>query len=1469
MTTNTNTTNNTNKINGGLVMEGKLNLKDMLMRFKKEDLLNICTEGGIEVTIKDTKDILSDKVIEVIDNMCDKERMPKSYHSALCEKRDNVLGKRIKNDNILPIGGYICKEFEGRETILAIEYKKEILREKNTLESIMFVTPVKDVKVLVVNTLEEYKLIRKVFGTFVINPDAEYVEGYDVVEGLNYERVAKYFNGITFGKKLVKDVNSVYSSISLFSVKGGTTIFFDKAFELSYILNREDLEKQIDYYLPKKKTVKRSFRTKNISILDLEVKGSKYVLSKYNKRVYTKLSESRVARVFGRKRLVKVKTYIDGEVQDMLKEVDDLCNFSTFSCFVDDMTAKAFLLKERGIDVSNLEKSERRELLDETVDMLKERVNLVLTQGYYDEEEDKTLIPVARTASQSRVGKVTFSSEDWHVVSKALFCGDEDAILKDGKANPAKYDARKALQFTNSTPVSAKPRVFVYKDTKEVAYVDTVKCEKIIPKCGDLVLNYNVCDRSKVERAVRECTDKSTGVLNVNQLPAAIKKNLVNTPPMDGQSVGTVEFMTEINCDLNIITKFERDYFLRGYARLNLAKLRKTRRTKLLNIFAKMVKVVQFRHGGDKGIVVMDDFNKRVDEYKDYDILMGTSVRKYFSESFIDEEGRSTLEFSVVNVNKKKKGNGFLNYQVINASDIPANELINLAEEAFGEVGENVLKDPVCARMFLGLMHSDCDEEDDDYENKKLVSILTRALESCPELIKDEYINSKLKFLVGKYIWDIAFGRIPVEGNYYFLVTDPMYATNKSKCLQRGQNYLNGYEGEVVLARNPLIHHSEVRKIRVCNVERLWYLTDCMVLNPFDGILPCLGGADVDGDKALCIVDFRLIKYFKNDNYIIFDDREATPVECNITPDILSEHYKNTVNASMIGIITDYATYFRDLQLSGFSKFRDYTGRVHDIDDLIKKLRFIQGWDIDKAKNDYEVILCNFMKVNKKPAWLAYRKAFHKDSKTFIEKDGRIEINEDVIDERSNSPLQQLFNYSMTRVPELLSNKGTTDKSLVYSLLKTIDKSAYETLRPKIAKLEKQYREKVGDLLSTFYFGVDKNRLSKEEMQRMNEQLSEQLEELYERYRYKLISFCKGNKEVLDCIVATSYDVCYNRKSEGSSNYVTKSRSFVWNVFKDELTELLAKNTKGDSLVLLPSIGEEINEVVVNNVGALFLNHRFIKMTSIPAGSYEPITFKDKTVIKTPRIKLTMPSTYLEEKVTKFIGVSDMTLSVAVNGATIKETLDAIKENGFKFSVQEHDNSLWVVVNNKPICLVTNFGLNNLEDAANKVFSINGFGRESYMYQPSKYESRTDKNIAWVDEDKIFAYKKETTIDVKFIRDNTVDETLTQEEFLSSKPIVKAGDVVNDSMDYSDIEAYESLQCSELDIDSLGSLDDNLEAVQCDVSFMDDFDESDIDVATDASLTCDFVEDLNLEAEFVSEEFDDSILNDFEGLGTL
>ena len=239
--------------------------------------------------------------------------------------------------------------------------------------------------------------------------------------------------------------------------------------------------------------------------------------------------------------------------------------------------------------------------------------------------------------------------------------------------------------------------------------------------------------------------------------------------------------------------------------------------------------------GGVKGTVIPVpemDGDKRL---ADVDMLVFKKSAKYISND---------APFEVINF-PHKKDRAKLNYQFVQSTVTDGNVLIKGAKKAFENV-KDVLNNASNALKFVAGNRGLSDKGDD------LLTKLANDLEIEPRLLTEHYHHNQLLEKVEKYIKEVGYGRIPINGGAFkYIISDPVWLYHQAmgddfkSSLNAGEVYCNGIDGfEAGMWRSPMIHYSEPQKVLCKSVDYLWLYKDIIALNTKDAIAPALGGAN-------------------------------------------------------------------------------------------------------------------------------------------------------------------------------------------------------------------------------------------------------------------------------------------------------------------------------------------------------------------------------------------------------------------------------------------------------------------------------------------------------------------------------------------------------------------------------------------------------------------------------------------------
>jgi len=329
---------------------------------------------------------------------------------------------------------------------------------------------------------------------------------------------------------------------------------------------------------------------------------------------------------------------------------------------------------------------------------------------------------------------------------------------------------------------------------------------------------------------------------------------------------------------------------------------------KFRTLWAQIPSAFQVRCAGMKGLQVVYPHDEM--HGVDVDLVIGASQWKYTYDA---DNYSPTLE--VCDWQKAPKSPyAMLNYQFIQSLAISPEQVIGLAKEALDRIESTILTQPSSAMAFLGMVTSS--DEDEAIEH---VSKVTRILDACPAMISDFYVQKKIRALLEKYVTEMRFGRIPVEGQYRFVAADPtLYFWSElgfdapeeyQGMLAAGQNYLDGKVGEFCAMRSPMIHSSEVCLLDMVSVP-LWssmgLMQGLVVVNSHDDTDQRAGGMDKDGDRLFLTPNAVVRSCVAGGEVMVTEAREGTYGV--ISWESLIQYDMSTAGGSQVGYITNLAT---------------------------------------------------------------------------------------------------------------------------------------------------------------------------------------------------------------------------------------------------------------------------------------------------------------------------------------------------------------------------------------------------------------------------------------------------------------------------------------------------------------------------------------------------------------------------------
>ena len=615
--------------------------------------------------------------------------------------------------------------------------------------------------------------------------------------------------------------------------------------------------------------------------------------------------------------------------------------------------------------------------------------------------------------------------------------------------------------------------------------------------------------------------------------------------------------------------------------------------------------------GGVKGTVLPVAEMDGDERLADTDMLVFKKSAKYITNN--------DAPFEIINFSKVKPEKATLNTQFVQCTiDAKrADILIKGAEKAFKEV-INVLKDPASTLKFIAGMRGLNDDGED------LMTKLANDIEVEPRLITEHYHHAKILKKVEKYIKEIGFGKIPVKGNFKYIIVDPVYLYHQAMSddfesdLKTGEVYCNHVNGfEAGMWRNPMVHYSEPQKVMTKDVNYLWMYKDIIVLNPYDGIAPALGGADYDGDKCLFIVDYcdgsfesDFVQQIKMPGYIIYDEGHSAPkVENNISNRL--DYYVALSNKNRVGDIANWVTCTIDLMND--AELEERIEIFIWYKNVLIRLRYGEGWEIDLVKTGVtadgpngDMLPKKYCKPLYKPLWFVDMREYQKreiSTTTTIKQDDGTEEEISIV-YKGNSPMQQLHDYAETFWAKI-QNGGIVKPDTVLPIfelgLTEKEMNAFETIKSTVIEYERLYRNESFNIKNK---GLGENEVKAE------------FEKLIQKHETSLNSLLDGDVTTDVVAYACYYAANFRKNSKNKNEKIDGSRSYPWVCYYQQILSLLYRNNNGMSLISLPD--REMDNIEVIN-GELFIDGKFIQGVDYPDGSYSLKLIDNKPFIVVPK----------------------------------------------------------------------------------------------------------------------------------------------------------------------------------------------------------------------------------------------------------
>lgn len=886
--------------------------------------------------------------------------------------------------------------------------------------------------------------------------------------------------------------------------------------------------------------------------------------------------------------------------------------------------------------------------------------------GMIDVSTGDKYFPIGLSASKARSGGIIWLANvpNWIAMEKlraeVLHLSDEEyAKMKEEKCVIAKFETGSIGMRTSSVINVTKAGKKLRGNNK---VLENIRC-KVVPDVTRNVI-LKTLQPKKVVGAMKPFSFEITEM-----------EHEVNYS--DGSSIIKLQKFVDILFQAGEITANQYTMFTSKWSKYNydVKILREDEELYRFLTSKDFKSVMQVRFfGGVKGMVIPVAEMDGDERLADVDMLVFKKSAKYISEN---------APFEIINFSKKKD-KAQLNYQFVQSTVTDPKVLIKGAERAF-ETVRGALTDVNKALKFIAGIRGLSDEGDD------LLTKLANDLETDPRLLTEHYHHSQLKEKVEKYVKEVGYARIPVNGAFKYIISDPVYMYHQTMGddftseLNVGEVYCNGIDGhEASLNRSPEIHYSETQKVMCRNVDYLWMYKDIIVFNVKDALAPALGGADYDGDKALIIVDYNdnsfesdFVQQVQMPGYIIYDEGNSAPkVDNNIANRL--KYYVELSTPNRTGVITNWATCVNDLMIN--AQANNDTKALNWYKRVLVRLRYAQGWEIDLPKTgvsadgvDGDMLPVQYCKPSMKPQWFVDMCTYNGRPTATVNKKGESIVY------KGNSPMEQLHQYAESFWKSIQNDeisKPNTMLEVIGLTLTETERNAFESIKNTVIEYERLYRHESKNILDLMNSDV----ITEEEQKLM-------FEDLIENHHTNLNSLLGDNitTDVVAyaCYYASNFRKTLSGENAGNTDKVSGKRSYGWVCYYAETLGLLYRNNNGMSLVALPD--REMDSVEIIN-GDLYIDDKFIQSVNYPDGSYSIKLIDDKPFIVVSKV---LPVITETEKRKAEIAYANKQFSFECNAFTVynqklnsEQFIEVIKANNNNFDVLLLTNGKVVITMN-------------------------------------------------------------------------------------------------------------------------------------------------------------------------------------------
>jgi hypothetical protein len=457
------------------------------------------------------------------------------------------------------------------------------------------------------------------------------------------------------------------------------------------------------------------------------------------------------------------------------------------------------------------------------------------------------------------------------------------------------------------------------------------------------------------------------------------------------------------------------------------------------------------------------------------------------------------------------------------------------------------------------------------------------AVKINPVMLQDKAIQKSLYNLLQKTINGFKLGRLLVNAHYSMVYGDlklfmeHVAQVKQIGILQEGEFYSPTYEGNYTGFRSPMVHKSEVNKMKFIKNEWLntWcsHLDNLVMLNGYDISMPRMGGMDLDGD-IIWVTNNEIIynSIEDEDTGVVVDkDDKALAQKSAYDLDNLIEYERRTLS-QRIGDITNKSTGLIN-QTPESEKSKKY------IDDQMVFFRLAQGHEIDSIKTGTKYEIAGYYNNIKLPYFLIYRYPKEKSFLQKIKKENKLKKKNGQQEDRYNvlsahSPMNELCWNIEKWQTKILSNFQMNSDNSTYKLLLNHDAKFNDTDYWKVKDLYNEFNKEYKELLKEHKGDEDLDKIIvsfydsyKADVNKLNMPKSELTNYCV------LASYVKDEKDLEKDTVKIEKMIKHGK----IARIHDKSTKFAWIVMPEEMIKNLKANSAINNNIIIKSVCNDID----------------------------------------------------------------------------------------------------------------------------------------------------------------------------------------------------------------------------------------------------------------------------------------------------